>query len=128
MQFEFMPGKETVDAILIVKRKQEEYQKDKKLCRYSVDMEKAFNRIPRKMMEWAMRKKGLSEVMARAIMNLYDGTKTRIKMGSVHSEELEVKVDVHQGSVVSPLLFTIVVTIITEKARRGVVDEITICR
>ena len=67
-----------------------------------------------------MRKKGLSEVMVRAIMSLYDGAKTGIKMGSVHSEELEVKVGVHQVSVVSPLLFAIVVTIITEKARRGV--------
>ena len=58
MQFGFMPG--TVDAIFIVRRMQEEYQKkDKKLHMYFVDMEKAFDRVPRKVMEWAMRKKGL---------------------------------------------------------------------
>ena len=41
MQFGFMPGKETVDAIFIVRRMQEEYQKkDKKLCMRFVDIEK----------------------------------------------------------------------------------------
>ena len=45
-------------------------------------------------------------------------------MGSAYSEEFEVKVGVHQGSVLSPLMFTIVVDVITENARRGVVNEL----
>ena len=40
-------------------------------------MEKAFDRVPRKVMEWAMRKKGLSKVIIWAVMSLYDGAKTR---------------------------------------------------
>ena len=77
MQFGFMPGKETVDAIFIVRRMQEEYQKkDKKLYTCFVDMGKAFDRVPRKVMEWAMRKKGLSEVIARAVMSLCNGAKS----------------------------------------------------
>ena len=83
-----------------------------------VDMEKAFDRVPRKVMEWAMRKKGQSEVMVRAVMSLYEGAKTRVRVGSAYSEEFEVKVGVHQGSVLSPLLFAIVVDVITENARR----------
>ena len=64
MQFGFKPGKGTVNAIFIVGRIQEEYQKrDKKLHMCFVDMEKAFDRVPRKVTEWAMRKKGLSEVI-----------------------------------------------------------------
>ena len=120
-----MPGKGTVDVIFIVRRMQEEYQKkDKKLYMCFVDMEKAFDRVPRKVMEWAMRKKGLSEVIVRAVMSLYDGAKTRVRVGSAYSEEFEVKVGVHQGSVLSPLLFAIVVDVITENARRGVVNEL----
>ena len=73
MQFEFMPGNGTADAIFIVRRMQEKYQKkDKKLYVCIVDMKKAFERVPRKVMEWAMRKKGLSEVIVRADMSLYD--------------------------------------------------------
>ena len=82
-------------------------------------MEKAFNRVPRKVMEWAMRKKGLSEEMARAVMSLYDGAKLRVRVGSAYSEEFEVNIGVHQGSVLSPLLFAIVVDVITENAKRG---------
>ena len=125
MQFGFKPGKGTVDAIFILRKMQEEYQKkDKKLYMCFVDMEKAFDRVPRKVMEWAMRKKGLSEVMAWEVMNLYDGAKTRVRVGFAYSEEFEVKVGVHQGSVLLPLLVAIVVDVITENARRGVVNEL----
>ena len=125
MQFGFMPGKRTVDAIFIVRRMQGEYQKkDKKLYMCFVDMEKAYDRVPRKVMEWAMRKNCLSEVMVRAVMSLYDGAKTRVRVGSAYSEEFEVKVGVHQGSVLLPLLFAIVVDVITENVRRGVVNKL----
>ena len=67
-------------------------------------------------------KEGLSEVMVWARMSLYDDAKTRVRVTSAYSEEFEVKVGVHQGSVLSPLLFAIVVDVITENARRGVVD------
>ena len=125
MQFRFVPGKETVNAIFIVRRMQEEYQKkDRKLYMCFVDMEKAFDRVPRKVMEWATRKKGLSEVIVWAVMSLYDGARTRVRLGSAYSEEFEVNVGVHQGSVLSPLLLAIVVDDITENARRGVANEL----
>ena len=89
-----------------------------------VDMERAFDRVPRKMMEWAMRKNGLSEVTVRAVMSLCDGAKTRVKMVSAYSDKFEEKVGVHQGSVLSLLLFATVVDIITENARRGVAKEL----
>ena len=84
MEFGFSPRKGAVDAIFTVRRMQEEYQKkDKKLYMCFVDMEKAIDRMPRKVMELAMRKKGLSEVMVRGVMSLYDGAKTRMR-GNLH--------------------------------------------
>ena len=91
-----------------------EYQKkDKKLYMCFVDMGKAFDRVQRKVMKWAMRKKGLAEVMIRTVLSLYDGAKTRVRVGSAYLEEFEVKVGAHQGSVLSPPLFAIVVDVIT---------------
>ena len=96
MQFGFKPGKGTVNAIFIVKRMQEEYQnKDKKSYMCFVDMEKAFDRVPRKVTEWAMRKKGLLEVMVWAVISLYNDATTRVRVGSAYSVEFEVKVGVH---------------------------------
>ena len=58
MQFGFMPGKGTTDALFILRRMQEEYRnKGKNLYMCFVDLEKAFDRVPRKVMGWAMRKK-----------------------------------------------------------------------
>ena len=120
MQCGYIPGKGTVDAIFIVRRMQEEYQKkDKKLYMCFVDKEKAFGGVPRKVMEWATSKKGLSEVIVRAVMSLYDGAKTRVRVGCAYSEEFEVKVGVHQGFVLSPPLFAIVVDVTKENIRKG---------
>ena len=63
-------------------------------------------------------------VIVRAVVSLYDGAKTRVRMGSAYSEEFELKVGVHQGSVLSPILFAKVVDVITKNARRGVVNEL----
>ena len=71
-----------------------------------------------------MRKKGLSEVMIQAVMSLYDGAKTRVRVGAAYSDEFEEKVGVHKGFGLSPLLRAIVVDVITQTARKGVVNEL----
>ena len=58
-----------------------------------VDLEKAFDRIPRKM----MRKRGLPEMIVRVVMSLYVEARTSIRVGSQLSEEFGMKVGVHQG-------------------------------
>ena len=64
-----------------------------------------------------MRKKGIPETMVRAVMGLYKGVRTKVKVGTRLSEELEVNVGVDQGSVLSPPLFAIVIDIDTNKIK-----------
>ena len=45
-------------------------------------------------------------------------------MDSELSEELEVKVGMHQGSVLSPFLLAVVVDVVTEFAREGAISEL----
>ena len=66
-----------------------------------VDLEKPFDRVLKKMLEWAMRKKGIPEVLVRSVKNLYEGAKTRDRVDSKLSEEFEVIVVMHQVSVLS---------------------------
>jgi len=115
-----MPGKGTIDAVFISRRLQEEYlDKEKKLYMCFVDLEKAFDMVLRRVLEWAMRKRGVPEAMVRAVTSLYEGAKTRVRIGLELSKDFEVKVGVHQGSALSPLFFAIVVDVITESVRNG---------
>ena len=54
MQFTFMKGKGTTDAIFMARRMQENFRvKGKKLYFGFVDLEKAFDRVPREVISWA---------------------------------------------------------------------------
>ena len=55
MQFGFMPGRGKTDAIFIVRQIQEKYNAKGKLLYFSfVDLEKAFDRVLRKVLWWSM--------------------------------------------------------------------------
>ena len=58
-----------------------------KLYMCFVDLEKPFDGVPRKVVEWAMRKKGIPEALVRAVMSLYKDAKTKVKVGKHFSEE-----------------------------------------
>ena len=88
-----------------------------------VDLEKAFDRVLRRVLEWAMKKRGIPEATVRAVMSLYEGLHTRVRVGLELSEEFEVKVGVHQMSTLSPLLFAIVVDLTMESVRNGLMSE-----
>ena len=85
-----------------------------------VDLEKAFDRVPRKVIWWALRKLGVEEWIVRLVQGMYANAQTRVRVGEGYSEQFEVKVDVHQGSVLSPLLFTIVLEAISQEFCSGV--------
>ena len=84
MQFGFMPGKSTIRALFILRRMQEEFRrKEKMLYMCFVDLEKAFDRVPRKKMEWALGEKGLAEALVQAAMSLHEvqGRKSELDRG-----------------------------------------------
>ena len=125
MQFGFMPERGTIDAVFILRRMQEEYHaKWKELYMCFVDLVKAFVRVPKKVLEWALGKKEIPEVLVRSVMSLYEGAWTRIRVDSLFLKEFVVKKVMHQGSVLSHFLFTVVVDVVTEFARKGALSEL----
>ena len=70
--------------------------------------------MPREVTRWAMRKLGVAEWMVSAVMALYEGVRTVVRTEDGESKGFEVKVGLHLGSVLSPLLFLIVMEVITK--------------
>ena len=60
------------------------------------------------MIEWVLRRKMVPERMVKAIMALYVETKTRVKTIAGISQDFDIGVGVHQGSILSRLLFIVV--------------------
>ena len=57
-------------------------------------------------------------------MSLYEDSKIKTKIGSKFSEDFSVAAGVHQGSVLSPLLFAIAVNVVTENAKENLIKEV----
>ena len=87
-------------------------------------VEKAFNRMPREIVWWALRVVGVDEWIVKAIQVMYDGATTAVRLRDRESKEFRVKVEVHQGSVLNPLLFTIVLEALFREFRCGLPWEL----
>ena len=125
MQFGFMPGKGTTDAIFIVRQLQEKYLgKKRELWMAFVDLEKAFDRVPREVVWWALRTLGVDEWIVSVIRAMYEDATTSVKLNGKESKGFSVRVGVHQGSGLSPLLFIIVLEALSRAFREGLPMEL----
>ena len=108
MQFSFVPGKGTTDAIFTVLQLLEKFIAGKKnLFNFAcVDLEKAFDCVPRKVLWRTVRSPGVEEWALQVIQDMY----SIVVCGSMVStvEEFGMGAGVHQGFVLSLLLFILV--------------------
>ena len=84
MQFGFRPGRGTTDAIFIVRQLQEKYLgKKKELWMAFLDLEKAFDRVPREVVWWALRQMDVDGWLINAVKSMYKNAKTSVKVNGV---------------------------------------------
>jgi len=78
---------------------------------------KTFDRVPREVIRWAMRKSGVEEWLVSAVVSVYTGAKTVARTVYGNSDDFEVKFGMHQGSPLNPLLFVIVMEALSREFR-----------
>ena len=67
------------------------------------------------MNDWqALRAQEVPEIYVKPIQDMYEGATIRIRCTAGMTDEFEVKIGVHQGSVLSPLLFILVIFFLTK--------------
>ncbi|KAI5623886.1 hypothetical protein C0J50_16567 [Silurus asotus] len=133
-QYGFMPRKSTTDALFALRMLMEKYREgQKELHCVFVDLEKAYDRVPREELWYCMRKSGVSEKYVRVVQDMYEGSVTAVKCAVGTTDWFRVKVGLHQGSALSPFLFAVVMDRLTDEVRQEspwtmmFADDIVIC-
>ncbi|KAK3545134.1 hypothetical protein QTP70_001419 [Hemibagrus guttatus] len=112
-QYGFMPRKSTTDAIFALRILRERYRDgQRELHCVFVDLEKAYDRVPREELWYCMRKSGVAE---KYVFRL---CRTVMRCAVSQTEEFKVEVGLHQGSALSPFLFAIVMDQLSEEVRQ----------
>ena len=71
-QFGFRPGMSTTEPVFALRQLQEKCRKKNKDLHIAfVDLEKAFDRIPRYLIWWCLRKKGVPEAYVQIVQDMY---------------------------------------------------------
>ncbi|KAI5746693.1 hypothetical protein M8J77_006372 [Diaphorina citri] len=133
-QFGFMPGRSTMDAIFAIRQLLEKHvEKEKALYFVFIDLEKAYDRVPRDEIWRCLRIAGTPEKYVRVIQDMYDKATTQIKSTAGLTEHIPVKVGLHQGSALSPYLFDVIMEVLTDGVRREApwcmlfADDVVLC-
>ena len=125
MQCGFMQSRGTTDAIFILRQLPEKHLvAGKPLYLAFIDLEKDHDRVSREVIWWCMRKLKIDEWLVRIVQSMYKEVKSRVRVGDDYSNSFDVRVGVHQGSVLSPLLFVIVLEALSMELRTGCPWEI----
>ena len=118
-QFWFMPGRSNTNAIFCLRMLLEKGTEAQKAvhCAF-IDLEKAYDRVPREELWECLRLAETSECYIRIIKYMYDGVTTTVRSAAGLTEEFKVGVGLHQGSALSPFLFAIIMDKMAEEIRK----------
>ncbi|KAI3351987.1 hypothetical protein L3Q82_020806 [Scortum barcoo] len=114
----FRPGRGTLDQLYTLHRVLEglwEFAQPVHMC--FVDLEKAFDRVPRGILWGVLREYGVREPLLRAVRSLYDRSRSLVRIAGSKSDLFPVHVGLRQGCPLSPVLFIIFMDRISRRSQ-----------
>uniref|UniRef100_A0A3B3BLN8 Reverse transcriptase domain-containing protein n=2 Tax=Oryzias melastigma TaxID=30732 RepID=A0A3B3BLN8_ORYME len=114
----FRPGRGTVDQLYTLFRVLEgswEFAHPVHMC--FVDLEKAFDRVPRGVLWRVLWEYGVRGALLRAVRSLYDRSRSLVRMAGSKSDLFPVHVGLRQGCPLSPVLFIVFMDRISRRSQ-----------
>ena len=82
-----------------------------------IHLEKSSDHVPRRVLWWILRSLGVDEWSVHGIQGIYHNAQSCVRVIDQYSDEFGMGVGMHQGSVLRPLLFILVLEARSRKAQ-----------
>ena len=131
-QYGFMPRKSTTEPCLLRVLMEKYREGHKELHCGFVDLEKAFDKVPREELWYCMTKSRVAEKYVKVVQDMYEDSVTSVRCAVGMTEGFKVEIGLHEGSALSPFLFAMVMDRLTDEVRQEsswnmMFDDIVIC-
>jgi hypothetical protein len=110
-----------MEAIFLIKQLMERCREQKKdLHMVFIDLEKAYDKVPRNIMWWALQKHKVSTKYITLIKDMYDNAVTSVRTSDRDTNDFSINIGLHQGSALSSYLFVLVMDEVTRDIQGGI--------
>jgi hypothetical protein len=107
-------------AIFLIRQLMERCRLQKKdLHMVFIDLKKAYNKVPRNVMWWALQKHKVSTKYITLIKNMYDNVVTSVRTSDGDTNDFPINIGLHV-SVLSPYVFALVMDEVTRDIQGGI--------
>jgi hypothetical protein len=120
-QFGFIPGRSIMEAIFLIRQLMKRCREQKKdMHMIFIDLEKAYDKVTRNVMWWALQKHKVSSKYITLIKDMYDNVVTSVRTSDRDTNDFPINIGLHQGSALSPYPFALVMNEFTRDIQGGI--------
>jgi hypothetical protein len=85
-----------------------------------IELKKAYDKVPRNVMWWALQKHNVSSKYIAFIKDMYDNVVTNVQTSDGDTNDFLINIGLHQGPALSPYLFALVMDEVTRDIQGGI--------